>query len=372
MNIDLLFPTLTGDLTKLPQADPAGSDGAGQEFEDMLVQQSKAENGRPQKKTEDKKAPEKPEQKSTQEDEAAEEGGELAAALVTSQPVVPIAVFEEAEVRVTEDGTVILEPVAVEGNVEAAAPEAAAETAEVLPEAVRQQEQPAEAQPQEAQEIEAPKEQPKAEAVTAEENTEARETGRPEITVQKARQDSRPQDGETDADIEQESQPVFRDVKAAPVKVGETQRPVDAEKPEAPRQIADHVYNAVQQGQDVVRIQLNPANLGNVTIEITRDAAGNLAIVMTPETAKAAEILTQHSSSLMQALMDKGEFTTSIAIVHPEENENAGMMMNPDGHNGQAQEDDDEKKKKRQNRAEGVSAADFLSQLRLGLIGSAE
>ena len=65
MNIDLLFPTLTGDLTKLPQADPAGSDGTGQEFEDMLVQQSKAqqENSRPQKKAEDKKAPEKPSRK---------------------------------------------------------------------------------------------------------------------------------------------------------------------------------------------------------------------------------------------------------------------------------------------------------------------
>ena len=88
MNIDLLFPTLTGDLTKLPQADPAGSDGTGQEFEDMLVQQSKAqqENSRPQKKAEDKKAPEKPEQKSTQEDEATEKGGELAAALVTPFP----------------------------------------------------------------------------------------------------------------------------------------------------------------------------------------------------------------------------------------------------------------------------------------------
>ena len=104
MNIDLLFPTLTGDLTKLPQADPAGSDGTGQEFEDMLVQQSKAqqENSRPQKKAEDKKAPEKPEQKSTQEDEATEKGGELAAALVTSQPVVPIAAFEEAQVRSEE------------------------------------------------------------------------------------------------------------------------------------------------------------------------------------------------------------------------------------------------------------------------------
>lgn len=64
MNIDLLFPTLTGDLAKLPKADPAGSEGAGQEFEEMLVQQSEAQQGnsRPQKKAEENEAPEKPKQ----------------------------------------------------------------------------------------------------------------------------------------------------------------------------------------------------------------------------------------------------------------------------------------------------------------------
>ncbi len=123
----------------------------------------------------------------------------------------------------------------------------------------------------------------------------------------------------------------------------------------------------------MVRIQLNPANLGSVTIELTRDAAGVISIVMTPETARAAEILTQNSSSLMAALTEKGEFTASIAIVVPENNENAGMMMNPDGHNGNAQEDEEDgKKKKHDDRTEGVNAADFLSQLRLGLVGRAE
>lgn len=60
MNIDLLFPTLTGDLTQTAKANPADQGGSGQDFEDMLVQQSKAqqqENSRPQKKTEDKRPP---------------------------------------------------------------------------------------------------------------------------------------------------------------------------------------------------------------------------------------------------------------------------------------------------------------------------
>ena len=374
MNIDLLFPTLTGDLTKLPQADPAGSDGTGQEFEDMLVQQSKAqqENSRPQKKAEDKKAPEKPEQKSTQEDEATEKGGELAAALVTSQPVVPIAAFEEAQVTVSEDGTVILEPAVVEGIAQEQTA-GIVETVEVQPEETVQQEQPVEAQFQQAAEAveEAPvEEQPKVEAEAVTEEAGARETGRPEVTVQRSNEGERSQDEEVDADI---GQPVFRDAKAAPVKVADVQRPVDAQEPQAPQQIANHVVDALEQGQNMVRIQLNPANLGSVTIELTRDAAGVISIVMTPETARAAEILTQNSSSLMMALTEKGEFTASIAIVVPENNENAGMMMNPDGHNGNAQEDEEDgKKKKHDDRTEGVNAADFLSQLRLGLVGRAE
>ena len=377
MNIDLLFPTLTGDLTKLPQADPAGSDGTGQEFEDMLVQQSKAqqENSRPQKKAEDKKAPEKPEQKSTQEDEATEKGGELAAALVTSQPVVPIAAFEEAQVTVSEDGTVILEPAVVEGIAQEQTAEIV-ETVEVQPEETVQQEQPVEAQFQQSAEAveEAPvEEQPKVEAEVTTVEAGARETGRPEAAVQRSNEGERSQDEDMDADIGQQSQPVFRDAKAAPVKVADVQRPVDAQEPRAPQQIANHVVDALEQGQNMVRIQLNPANLGSVTIELTRDAAGVISIVMTPETARAAEILTQNSSSLMMALTEKGEFTASIAIVVPENNENAGMMMNPDGHNGNAQEDEEDgKKKKHDDRTEGVNAADFLSQLRLGLVGRAE
>ena len=377
MNIDLLFPTLTGDLTKLPQADPAGSDGTGQEFEDMLVQQSKAqqENSRPQKKAEEKKAPEKPEQKSTQEDEATEKGGELAAALVTSQPVVPIAAFEEAQVTVSEDGTVILEPAVVEGIAQEQTAEIV-ETVEVQPEETVQQEQPVEAQFQQSAEAveEAPvEEQPKVEAEVTTVEAGARETGRPEAAVQRSNEGERSQDEDMDADIGQQSQPVFRDAKAAPVKVADVQRPVDAQEPQAPQQIANHVVDALEQGQNMVRIQLNPANLGSVTIELTRDAAGVISIVMTPETARAAEILTQNSSSLMMALTEKGEFTASIAIVVPENNENAGMMMNPDGHNGNAQEDEEDgKKKKHDDRTEGVNAADFLSQLRLGLVGRAE
>lgn len=377
MNIDLLFPTLTGDLVKPAQSDQAGTDG-GQEFEDMLVQQSKAqqENSRPQKKTETKKAPEKAEQKNTQEDEAPEEGNELAAALVTSQPVMPIIPFDAAQVTVAEDGTVVLEPAVVEEvvTVETAAPAAV----EAMPEAAPQEELPQQAAEtvevketvQQQQQAPRQDEEPKAEVRT--EETGVQEAEKPETSVRRVQPDSKPKDNELEADVEQQSQPLFRDVKAAPVKVADVHSEVDVEEPQAPQQIAGNVIRALEQGQDVVRIQLNPANLGSVTIELSRSAAGELTIVMNPETVRAANVLTQHSSSLMAVLMDNGEASVNITVNMPENTENAGMMMNPDGHNSQNPEDeDDEKRKKRQPRTEGVNAADFLSQLRLGLVGTA-
>ncbi len=380
MNIDLLFPTLTGDLAKLPKADPAGSEGAGQEFEEMLVQQSEAQQGnsRPQKKAEEKETPEKPEQKSTQEEKTAEEGGQLAAALVTSQPVVPIAAFEEAQVTVSEDGTVILEPAIAEGiGQEQAA--GVVETVEMQPEETVRQEQPVEAQFQQTAETvqEAPvEEQPKAEAEVTNVEPGAKETGRPEVTVQRSKEGDRPQDEDMDADAGQQSQPVFHDVKSAPVKVGDTRlthlepEPVE---PQNAQQMAGVLSRAIQGGADLVRIQLNPANLGSVTIELTRDAAGAISIVMTPETARAADLLSSHTTNLMASLAQRGENVANVQVNMPENSENAGMMMNPDGHNGNAPEnEEDGRKKKREDRTEGVNAADFLSQLRLGLIGRAE
>lgn len=382
MNIDLLFTTLAGDLAQMGQTvSPAEPGQEGQEFEDMLLQQSKAAQAKRKdemnsKKPEKKEDPEKPEDTSTQEEEITEEGGELAAALVTSQPVVSFAVFNTGEIQASEEGNVVPEAAGL-----ADAPQQLAENAPMadgnLNAVPEQQAQPEETgfQPQTIEtqpEQQAP--QQEAPAVQAEET-------QPELTVQQEEQpkvearqtQAQPEEksGEEtqDAEMLPESRPLFQEVKAAPVKVGEAQQPVEVEKPEAPQQLAGQLAQAIDQGESMVRIQLNPANLGNLTIEIARDEAGVLTIVMHPETAKAAQLLQQHSGALIHALWDEGKPAVSVMVTMPEENQNAGMFLNPDGHNRQDQEEDDERKKRKsQNRTESVSAADFLSQLRLGLI----
>lgn len=385
MNIDLLFPALTGDLAQLGQAAQGTEPGQeGQEFEDMLLQQSKAAQAqrreeKPAKKPEEKKEPAKPQEKSTQDKEIAEKGGQLAAALVTSQPVVHFELLTAAgtDTAITTgplEGVASGLPVEVfEGFLE---PEAAVEeTGEVLPQMPELQ---PEVQPEAAVQVQpetaAVEEEAAAPVVPQEAQTQEapRMEEQPEVQVHRVQVENRDTSREETADENAfgESVPVFHDVKAAPVKVGEVHRPVDVEEPDAPQQLAGQITQALERGETTVQIQLNPANLGSVTVELTRDAAGQLSIWFHPETARAAAILQEHSGALLNTLHNSGEPAVIVAVATPEETENAGMFLNPDGKNRQDQEEDDDERKKRrtQPRTEGVSASDFLSQLRLGLV----
>lgn len=382
MNIDLLFTALAGDIAQMGQtALPAEPGQEGQEFEDMLLQQSKAAQAKRKeelisKKPEKKEEPAKPEDKGAQEEEITEEGGELAAALVTSQPVVPLPVFNAGETKGAEESSVVLEtnPLGnlpqqqVVENVPVAESDLdAMPKQQVQPEEAGLKQPVFEAQPEQAQEQKAPAMQ------TAEAQPElaVQQKEQPKAAVHhvQAQPEEKVSDEPQDVEVFQESRPLFREVKAAPVKVGEAQQPVEVEKPEAPQQIAGQIAQAIDQGQSTVRIQLNPANLGNLTIEIARSETGAITVIMQPETAKAANLLQQHSNALIHALWEEGKPAVTVAVTMPEENQNAGMFLNPDGHNRQGQEEDDERKKRKpQNRADGVNAADFLSQLRLGLV----
>lgn len=372
MNIDILFPALTGDMTQLGQGAAVDPNQNGQEFEDMLLQQSKASNAQQKadnssKKSEDKPKPEKTQQKSTQEDEATEEGGELAAALVTSQPVVPFELVSLPDFQVMEEGAEVLEALNPDVPVEELLPVTGEEAV-----VSTQQEAPVELAPEQAVET-APETLPKQEAPAAEaQDVQPQAEVAQDVEVKVVASHAQSQDeAELEEDgqeenIFQESTPLFHDVKAAPVKVGDVQKPVDVEEPEAPQQIAGQVAQAIQQGESMVRIQLNPANLGSVTIELTRDAAGQLTVMMHPETARAYNALAQHMNSLTLMLMSKSENGVVVTIESPEENQNPNMF-DPNGHNGQAKEND-EQKKKQKDQTGGVNPTDFLSQLRLGLV----
>ena len=96
-----------------------------------------------------------------------------------------------------------------------------------------------------------------------------------------------------DLDLNGEAQPLFRDVEAAPIKVGDAPAPESTRQP-APvgEQVAGALNQALAQGETKVELQLTPENLGKVTIELRFGQTGNLeCILMAAEKKDTLELL---------------------------------------------------------------------------------
>ena len=143
---------------------------------------------------------------------------------------------------------------------------------------------------------------------------------------------------------------VFHDVKAAPIKVAEHYEPVDT----------------AANGVEKMQIQLTPANLGSITIDLTRDAGGALEVVIHTSTNKAAGLLNQHLDGLHAALQSYGNNqAVHVEVQRGQEGQEQHMFQHadPDGRGQQHHQH-------QENRQEAEdSGEDFLQKLRLGLTG---
>ena len=159
------------------------------------------------------------------------------------------------------------------------------------------------------------------------------------------------------AGAEQEARPLFQDVKAMPVKVGETYV-VDTQNPTMDTKLAGQLETALEAGAQRVELRLTPENLGTVVVEMTRTQDGALQVVFHTSTEKAASLLSQHSAALGELLQsNNSQNTVQVTVQHPEENQQ--FQQNQNQHHGQ----NAPQQEHRRQRSE-----DFLQQLRLGLI----
>lgn len=179
-----------------------------------------------------------------------------------------------------------------------------------------------------------------------------------ELTVKTDEQD----DVNADASAMAEK-PLFHDVKAAPVKVGENFR-LDTEKPEMEADLADTIRFAAQQGLKQIEIKLSPENLGNLTVKLTQSADGTLQVVLHTANSKAASLLNQHLDNLNAALQGYGQNNEVRVEVQRNENsqQSQHQQTDPDGHNRQQQQ-------QQQQQQDNGQSGDFLQKLRLGLFG---
>ena len=174
-------------------------------------------------------------------------------------------------------------------------------------------------------------------------------------------------DTDLDASATADRQPLFKDVKAAPIKVGDNFQ-LDTRQPDMEAKLADTIRFAAQQGLRQIEIRLSPENLGALTIRLTQSADGALQVVLRTGTVKAANLLSQHMDGLNAALQGYGQNSeVRVEVQRSEDSQQAQQQQqqqtDPNGHNRQSRQ------QQRQPQEESHSG-DFLQKLRLGLFGT--
>ena len=165
-------------------------------------------------------------------------------------------------------------------------------------------------------------------------------------------------------DAQQAPQPLFHDVKAAPVKVGEVDRAPEAQETNVAKQVDAGIAQALEKGESMVRIQLSPENLGSVTVEITRSAEGVIRVALSAHTVETRSLLERHAGELQGLLGSRTQQSVEVNVQRQQESQQ-NQNHNYDGRNGHAQ-DGEQQHGRRQK--EQTGSVDFIQQLRLGLV----
>lgn len=158
--------------------------------------------------------------------------------------------------------------------------------------------------------------------------------------------------------------PLFHEVEAAPIKVGEAFDAQPDEAADVDAQISSQMNQAIANGQSRLEVQLTPENLGKVTIEITYSKSGVVeSVLMSAERSETRELLSKHTLGLQSVLGRFGEGTVQVEVQRQEESQQ-GQNHSYDGHSGNQAYQQEQQNRRRHSQ----NSQDFLHQLRLGLI----
>ncbi|MBL4719995.1 MAG: flagellar hook-length control protein FliK, partial [Alphaproteobacteria bacterium] len=100
-------------------------------------------------------------------------------------------------------------------------------------------------------------------------------------------------------------------------------------------QIAVQIRKAVDQGNDKIRIQLRPAELGRVEIKLDIGADGRVMASVTAERPETMELLQRDARGLQQALQDAGLQADSNSLSFSLNGDNAEDQPSENARNGE-------------------------------------
>lgn len=411
MNVNSMYQ-LVGAVQKNPQVvGEAVANGAGVAFEDMLQQASQkpAANQSKQPTANDKKPAEtkdgkpdavkgqtnqqeqpKAEKPAVVDQDAQEKQQVLAATLVTSQPVQVMQIL-------TPEQQVEVLPTVPAANENLLAADGAAvnagnavQTALNLPQGEAQMQQTGTVMPMPEAQQQAevlPQTNLAAPVQTAEQQPETLQNTAPQIDAQQAEQNmpklitaeiadnqTANQQGQTEENGDEAAAmqtPVFGNGNAVPVKVAENvaEQTLEPTADDAAEQLAQKINQALIQGESKITLNLTPANLGSLTVEITRMGDGTLSVLLSAVTEKAAGLLDKHSGSLQSLLAGNMPGTVRVEVENRTPDANQQQLLNPDQQqDGQNRQESQQQRRQEDNQTDGQAQVDFMQQLRLGLI----
>ena len=166
------------------------------------------------------------------------------------------------------------------------------------------------------------------------------------------------------ADVE--PQPVFRDIKAVPVKVGEVyQAEPTVENGVELKDLGDTLTQAIDRGENRLELQLQPAELGRIRVEMRWSDEGALHVILHAESTRTQSLLEKDMAGL-QTLLGR-ETQQEVKVELPREQEAPRQSFDDGRQNGGQQHHQQEERQSSRH-----SGQDFLHQLRLGLIPTEE
>ena len=164
-------------------------------------------------------------------------------------------------------------------------------------------------------------------------------------------------------------QPVFTNVQAAPVRVAAPSEPVDIQAPDATEQLATRIEHVLVSQEDVSRVEftLVPANLGKISVEITRGEDGALHIALSATTLRAAQFLDRNSGGLQTILTNASRPTVDVEVRSSQETQQQFLNPNGEGQQQQQQQQNQQQQQRQNREQQEQDSRNFVQQLRLGL-----
>lgn len=160
------------------------------------------------------------------------------------------------------------------------------------------------------------------------------------------------------------AQIVLRETGEMPIKVAGAPE-LDTTSEDFDIQLKQVVQRAADGEVQRIEIQLTPANLGRVAVEMTRTGDGTLQVVLHVETEQARSLLTEHAKSLGLMLQGSNSGEVRVEVTRPQQGEQPWQQ--PDQNGGQRQDGQGQESRQQNSRQQRQSTEDFLHQLRIGL-----